>query len=694
MRESDFIQQLRALVCRPVHGLDERRKAEIMQRLSAQLVSSDGEMPPEIEWVPFVTGRRPIDEASFPGLGSSDKVGLIVDTLPASENTIYLLYRLRGVPKRREELDRLRIELSLSLSGPWGEVSADPLPQWSGRVLPPLSFAIDDRGAPKLSEIDLADAANRCLAVALSPADDFCVSDAFGFEQLFLQQVRAELVLLRDGVPVSASQTMIDVCDGRPFGSLYERVMERVIARDTELEARSRGLEAFDPAYHPWFPALLIGRDKADLYMRALVEDIVRKKRHLTDPGWLLRLGLYLELITCLGICEAVKSDVGDFLSPEERSAYESSPSFAPIRDAVNVEQWKSVWRLREIVIGQGGVPLNLLAKKKATLAFLEAHHEDLKHAIRLAGPNEHNAQETWHRVFRDAERAVLRKTPVAFPELEALPPLAQEFVLWHQRGKIRDLSLPAVSSWFGDQDGLYASACNQYRASMNHVAEWAKREGLMDFAGSECIPESVSLLKALMDGKHVRIAQLQQRDGYTHAIEAVDLPQSWAATREAVVSLFRAVAIFRPLTDDEIEKLAGTARPIELGPVERIIVEGREGTSLFIVAEGNLEVMVRQKDGVDLPVAILEPGSVFGEMSLLTGQRRSATVRSIDSAVVYEVGHQQLGPILQSRPAAANELAAIMEPRLRATAGAKRGYEAKKGVVSLGRRIRSFLLS
>ena len=57
--------------------------------------------------------------------------------------------------------------------------------------------------------------------------------------------------------------------------------------------------------------------------------------------------------------------------------------------------------------------------------------------------------------------------------------------------------------------------------------------------------------------------------------------------------------------------------------------MQGRKGTSLFIVAEGNLEVMVRQKDGVDLPVAVLEQGSVFGEMSLLTGQRRSATVRS-----------------------------------------------------------------
>ena len=82
------------------------------------------------------------------------------------------------------------------------------------------------------------------------------------------------------------------------------------------------------------------------------------------------------------------------------------------------------MWALREIAFGgprTGPVgALNLLNKRRATLEFLHVHHEDLQHAIELAGPNVHNAQETWHRVFRDAERAVLRQTPDAFPELGA----------------------------------------------------------------------------------------------------------------------------------------------------------------------------------------------------------------------------------------------------------------------------------
>ena len=71
---------------------------------------------------------------------------------------------------------------------------------------------------------------------------------------------------------------------------------------------------------------------------------------------------------------------------------------------------------------GGAGRGRNLLAKRRATLEFLHVHHEDLQQAIALAGPNPHSAQETWHRVFRDAERAVLRQTPDAFPNSADLP--------------------------------------------------------------------------------------------------------------------------------------------------------------------------------------------------------------------------------------------------------------------------------
>ena len=140
-------------------------------------------------------------------------------------------------------------------------------------------------------------------------------------------------------------------------------------------------------------------------------------------------------LLTALGIVEAVKDDIGDILSPGERAAFETSPAFAEIRARLNVEGWRGVWALRTIVTR--GLPragpvsaMNLIAKRRATLQFLHVHHQDLQHAIELAGPNLEHAQETWHRVFRDAERAVLRQTPDAFPELGFLPPEVRKLCL------------------------------------------------------------------------------------------------------------------------------------------------------------------------------------------------------------------------------------------------------------------------
>lgn len=117
---------------------------------------------------------------------------------------------------------------------------------------------------------------------------------------------------------------------------------------------------------------------------------------------------------------------------------------------------------------------LILLRKKRATLAFLHARHSDLRGAIERSGVNLGDAQETGHRVLRDAERAVFRQHERAFPELQQLPASWQEWVLWRQAGEcpLWEAGPALVPAWLarklGDQDGLFASASRQYRDSMN----------------------------------------------------------------------------------------------------------------------------------------------------------------------------------------------------------------------------------
>ncbi len=271
-------------------------------------------------------GRRPTDEARHPGLGSSDHAALVLGGEDVT-NRAYVLYTL---PERR---DGMTVDVTLSLTGHDGTAGPFGLLGWHQRPVEPQCF--DPSGDGSLRAVRPGDTR---FVLALDPETDLlpdtdtaAADDPYGFGHLLLQQLVVELRLLDGGRPVSIAETTLDVADVRRLGSLYGRVLERVVSPDVARQAAGAGVASPGEAYHPWFPVLLIGTDKASLYTRALVADIVHKRRYLAEPGWLLRVGVYLELLTCLGIAEAVRADVGDLLTPEERSAFESE-SFAPVR--------------------------------------------------------------------------------------------------------------------------------------------------------------------------------------------------------------------------------------------------------------------------------------------------------------------------------------------------------------------------
>ncbi|HET6548048.1 MAG TPA: hypothetical protein VFG79_06330, partial [Solirubrobacter sp.] len=375
----------------------------------------------DLEIIAFRPGRRPTDEARHPWQGSSDAVAFRLGGEP--DNRCYVLFAVGGASGGGYALD-------VTLSGPAG-----PLPGWDRREVAPAAFA---GGEPVPRPFALG--ADRPYVLSIAPDTDLDVEVPFTGLALDVG-----IRLTRDREAVAVAHGRLEVYDVRHFGTLYERIVERVVKPDTE-----RQRPGLSHAYHPWFPVLLIGSHKAELYTRALIGDIVHKRHNLSDPGWLVRVGLYLELLTGLGVFEAVRDDAGELLTAAERAA------LPDLRDRLNVDGWRRVRALRDI----GPSATALLNKRRATLEFLHVHHEDLQHAIELAGPNPYHAQETWHRVFRDAERAVLRQTPAAFPELERLPPEVRRFVLWHRRGHLllsRALRVPGL---LGDQDGLFASAC------------------------------------------------------------------------------------------------------------------------------------------------------------------------------------------------------------------------------------------
>ena len=118
-------------------------------------------------------------------------------------------------------------------------------------------------------------------------------------------------------------------------------------------------------------------------------------------------------------------------------------------------------------------------------------------------------------------------------------------------------------------------------------------------------------------------------------------------------------------MTADELAALAEGVRPIVLGHLERIIIEGREGSSLFILHDGMLEVIARTGDH-ERRLAILNPPAVVGELSFLLDEPRTATVRAVEQAVVLEIGAANLRPFVEARPALVDALTALVDERRR----------------------------
>jgi small-conductance mechanosensitive channel/CRP-like cAMP-binding protein len=127
---------------------------------------------------------------------------------------------------------------------------------------------------------------------------------------------------------------------------------------------------------------------------------------------------------------------------------------------------------------------------------------------------------------------------------------------------------------------------------------------------------------------------------------------------------LLGSIDLFRPFTQEEREGLAAAMAPVTLAPGEAVMRRGEQGDSLFLLAEGVLEVRIAHPDGAEVAVDRLHPGAVFGEMSLLTGQPRSATILALTDALAFRLTREAVEPVLRARPAVLEGLTAIMAAR------------------------------
>lgn len=133
---------------------------------------------------------------------------------------------------------------------------------------------------------------------------------------------------------------------------------------------------------------------------------------------------------------------------------------------------------------------------------------------------------------------------------------------------------------------------------------------------------------------------------------------------RERVAALLKSIPLFAPLSEGNVRSLSAGLQPKTYSAGETLVHQGHDGDSFYIIDRGTVEVLVTGKDGHQTKVAELGEGKFFGEMSLLTGEARSATIRASSDVEVLVMEKKDLSPIITANPKIAGALSKIIEQR------------------------------
>ncbi len=139
-------------------------------------------------------------------------------------------------------------------------------------------------------------------------------------------------------------------------------------------------------------------------------------------------------------------------------------------------------------------------------------------------------------------------------------------------------------------------------------------------------------------------------------------------------VAQLREVGLFGALSDEFLEHLVSTLSVIRILPGDTVFKEGDPAREMFVVLDGEMEVLKKSRRGLETRVAILGANDAFGEMSIIDMQPRSATVRALAPSRLLKMSTEEMDALyrhdLKSYTLIVLNIARDLSRRLRVTDG------------------------
>src|SRR4030067_3875353 len=119
----------------------------------------------------------------------------------------------------------------------------------------------------------------------------------------------------------------------------------------------------------------------------------------------------------------------------------------------------------------------------------------------------------------------------------------------------------------------------------------------------------------------------------------------------QETISFLNKARIFSSLEEEDLKCLASLLKTTESSAGKIVIHQGDFGDSIYFICQGSVDIFVLNQEGAENIIGHLKAGDFFGEMALLTGSPRSASVRVTDDALFLVLHKNDFDAFLKEHP-------------------------------------------
>jgi anion transporter len=133
----------------------------------------------------------------------------------------------------------------------------------------------------------------------------------------------------------------------------------------------------------------------------------------------------------------------------------------------------------------------------------------------------------------------------------------------------------------------------------------------------------------------------------------------------EPLADTIRSIPIFSALSREDVAKVLGKMEDVSFSAGATIFAQGDQGDAFYLIQSGTVQVVVESGSGNSEVVAILGPRDWFGEMALLSGEARSATIRSVKETTLWRLRREEWDDLIEKHPTWLLQFCATLSKRL-----------------------------